>query len=156
TRQVGAVSVLGAVALVVSVGFAFQYRQVSVLEQELIPAEALPKTHDEGMKQATELVARYPRDPRSHLFQALVLMEAEDPPGAERELRTALSESRILEHFFEGTALPLILHTELAHVLVAQGRQEEARALVGPFCMAGEDGKVPPDLAELGLCGTAP
>ncbi|WP_164011606.1 rhomboid family intramembrane serine protease [Pyxidicoccus trucidator] len=156
TTPMGAVGVLATVALMVSMGFAFQYRQDSALELELIPAEALPETHAAGMEQAKDLLARYPRDPRAHLFQALVLMEANDLPGAERELRTALSEPHILEHFFEGSVLPLLLHEELGRVLVEQGRKDEAQALVKPFCVAGEDGQLPSGLVELGLCGTTP
>lgn len=156
TAPVGAVGVLAAVALVVGMGFASQSRQDFALELELIPAEALPETHEAGMAQAKDLVARYPRDPRAHLFQALVLMDANDLPGAEQELRTALSEPRILERFFKGSALSLMLHEELGRVLVAQGRKDEARALVKSFCVAGEDGQLPSGLVELGLCGTAP
>jgi rhomboid protease GluP len=156
TLPVGAVGMLAAVALVVSVGFAFQYWKDSVLELELIPEESLPGTNGQGMAQAKELLERYPRDPRSHLFQAMVLMDANDLPGAERELRTALSEEHILEHFFAGTGLPRMLHEELGHVLVEQGRKDEARALVKPFCVPGKDGQLPATLVELELCAAAP
>jgi rhomboid protease GluP len=156
TLPVGAVGMLAAVALVVSVGFAFQYWKDSVLELELIPEESLPKTNGQGMAQAKELLERYPRDPRSHLFQAMVLMDANDLPGAERELRTALSEEHILEHFFTGTGLPRMLHEELGHVLVQQGRKDEARQLVKPFCVPGKDGQLPATLVELELCAAAP
>ncbi|WP_164001077.1 rhomboid family intramembrane serine protease [Pyxidicoccus caerfyrddinensis] len=156
TLPVGAVGILAAVALVVSVGFAFQYWKDSVLELELIPEESLPKTNGQGMAQAKELLERYPRDPRSHLFQAMVLMDANDLPGAERELRTALSEEHILEHFFTGTGLPRMLHEELGHVLVEQGRKDEARQLVKPFCVPGKDGQLPATLVELELCAAAP
>ena len=156
TLPAGAVAMLAAVALVVSVGFAFQYRQDSVLELALIPEDTLPQKYEEGMKQAKELLERYPRDPRSHLLQAMALMEANDLPGAERELRTALSEQYILEHFFKGTVLPLVLHEELGHVLVQQGRKDEARSLVQPFCVPGEDGQLPSGLIELELCAPAP
>ncbi|MCY1017657.1 rhomboid family intramembrane serine protease [Pyxidicoccus sp. MSG2] len=156
TLPVGAVGMLAAVALVVSVGFAFQYWKDSVLELELIPEESLPKTNGQGMAQAKELLERYPKDPRSHLFQAMVLMDANDLPGAERELRTALSEQHILEHFFTGTGLPRMLHEELGHVLVEQGRKDEARELVKPFCVPGKDGQLPATLVELELCTAAP
>ncbi|NPC79576.1 rhomboid family intramembrane serine protease, partial [Pyxidicoccus fallax] len=153
TKPVAAVGVLAAVALVVSVGFAFEYWRYSMLELGLIAEEAFPPTFEEGAKRAKELLERYPRDPRSHLFQAMALMEADDLPGAERALRTALSEKDILEHFFANSELPLILHQELGRVLLGQGRAEEARAVVKPFCVPGKDGKLPPDLVELGLCG---
>lgn len=156
TVPVGAVGVLAVVALVASVGFTYQYWKDSVLELELIPAESLPRTNAQGMEQAKVLLERYPRDPRAHLFQAYVLMQANDLPGAERELRTALSEQHILEHFFEGTALPLILHEALGGVLVDQGRKDEARSLVKPFCVPGKDGKLPEDLVRMELCATAP
>jgi rhomboid protease GluP len=127
-----------------------------VLELELIPEESLPGTNGQGMAQAKALLERYPRDPRSHLFQAMVLMDANDLPGAERELRTALSEQHILEHFFTGTGLPRMLHEELGHVLVEQGRKDEARELVKPFCVPGKDGQLPAALVELELCAAAP
>lgn len=156
TRPVAAVGVLTAVALVVSVGFAFASWRFSVLEEQLIPADVLPETHGEGIAQSLELVERYPRDPRARLFQALSMLGANSLAGAERELRLALAEKDILEHFFEGTELPMILHAELANVLVAQNREEEARAVVKPFCVKGEEGQLPEGIAGLGLCEPAP
>lgn len=156
TAPMGALGLVAAVALVVSAGSAWQFRQMFELEQSLIPAEALPGTYEEGMRQSKDLLARYPLDPRAHLFQALALMEAEDLSGAESELRVAVAQKHILEHFFAGTALPRILHEELAMVLKRQGREDEARALMEPFCEPGEDGMLPPSLVERGLCRPAP
>ncbi|WP_426756461.1 rhomboid family intramembrane serine protease [Myxococcus sp. Y35] len=143
-------------ALVVSVGLAWQYRQVSALALDLIPEEALPTTHAEGMRQATDLQARYPRDPRAHLFQAMAQAEAGNLPAAETALRVALAEKDILEHYFTGTQLPLILHEELASVLLQQGREGEARTVIAPFCAPGEDGQLPRRLVERGLCPMTP
>jgi rhomboid protease GluP len=149
-RPVTAVAVLAALALVASVGLAAGNREDFLLEQALIPAKELPTTTGEGAKQAKELLERYPRDPRAHLFAAAGAMEAYDLPTAEQELRAAIAEREILERFFASSALSLVLHGELGRVLLEQGRHEEARAVVAPFCASSEG--LPPDLVELGLC----
>jgi rhomboid protease GluP len=151
-RPVGAVALVAAAALVASVGLAAQNREDVVLELALIPKNELPATTGEGAQKAKELIARYPRDPRAHLFAATVAIEAYDLPAAERELRAAVAEKQILERFFAGTELSLFLHEELGRVLVEQGKRDEARAVVEPFCVAGKDGQLPPGLVELGLC----
>lgn len=156
TAPLGAVGLMVVVALAASVGFAWQSRRMFELELVLIPGDALPATESEGMRQAKDLLARYPQDPRAHLFQALALLDAEDLAGAEAELRMALAQKHILEHFFAGTLLPLILHEELAAVLMRQGREDEARTLIAPFCKLDENGMLPGSLIERGLCGPAP
>lgn len=151
-RPVAVVSVLAAVAVAASVGLAAGNREDFLLEMALIPSKEVPGMTREGAKRAKELVERYPRDPRARLFAATVAMEAYDLPAAERELRAAIAEKDILERFFSGSELSLVLHEELGQVLVEQGRQEEARAVVAPFCVPGGDGELPPGLVELGLC----
>lgn len=156
TRPVAAVGVLAAVALGASVVFASENRKDFALELALIPREELPATTGEGTRKAKELVARYPRDPRARYLAATAALEAYDLPAAERELRAAIAQKDILERFFASSELSLQLHEELGRVLVEQGRQEEARALVAPFCVVGGDGGLPPGLVELGLCAKAP
>lgn len=56
------------------------------LARFLIPEERLPKTDAEWIAQSTELVRRYPRDPRSHVARALALNDDK----AEREKSLAL------------------------------------------------------------------
>lgn len=153
TRPVAAVGVLAAVALVASGVFASENRKDFALELALIPQEALPATTGEGVRQSKALVERYPRDPRARYLAATAALEAYDLPAAERELRAAIAEKDILERFFASSELSFRLHEELGRVLVEQGRKEEARALVAPFCV---EGGAPPGLVELGLCAKAP
>jgi len=151
-RPMGAVAAVAAVALVASVGLAAQNREDFVLELALIPSQELPETTGEGAQQAKELLARYPRDPRAHLFAAMAAMDAGDLPTAERELRAAIAEEDILVRFFADAELSLYLHEELGRLLVAQGRKEEARSVVASFCVPQGDGELPQGLVELGLC----
>ncbi len=155
-RPLRALGWVASAALLLSVGAAWQYRQMFELELALIPADALPGTHEEGMRRAEELLARYPRDPRARLFHALALADAGKLSDAEAELRGALAEEAILEHFFSGSRVSLLLHEELASVLARQGREREARAVIAPFCTPDEDGRLSPNLTRLGLCTAAP
>ncbi|GHG86275.1 rhomboid family intramembrane serine protease [Comamonas sp. JC664] len=143
-------------ALLLSVGSAWRYRQTFELELALIPAETLPVTPEDGMRRAEDLLSRYPRDPRARLFHALALADAGKLSDAEAELRGALAEEAILENFFRGSRLSLLLHEELASVLARQGREREARAVIAPFCTPDEDGRLSPNLTRLGLCTAAP
>jgi rhomboid protease GluP len=156
TRVVGGVGVLVALAVVASLGFAAKAHGVAALELVLIPEDALPQSGADVSKLAKDLLARYPRDPRSHLFQSATLLDSGDAAGAEKEARAALAEGDILEHFFQGTKLPLTLHGMLARALVAQHREDEARAEVAPYCHSGEGGAVPSELDDLELCAKAP
>ena len=156
TRLAGAVGGLAVVALAMSVGFATRAHAVEALEVLLIPQEAMPTTDDDIPKMSADLLARYPRDPRSHFFQAITLLNGGDGAGAERELRAGLAEREILEHFFPGKTLTQSMNELLGDALMHQGREAEAREVVRPYCHAGEGGTVPERLQEQGLCDPAP
>ncbi|MBU8895744.1 rhomboid family intramembrane serine protease [Corallococcus sp. M34] len=154
TRWVGALSAVAWVALMATGPQVARVHGLARLENALIPAESMPTPADDLPAVAPGLVARYPRDPRARLFQAAVLLDAGDAPGAEREIRAALAEREVLEHFFAGARLPLKLHEVLARALLAQNRDAEAREAVRPFCAAGEGKDAPSELTGLGLCET--
>jgi rhomboid protease GluP len=118
----------------------------------LIPSDELPKDNDAAVAQAPALLAKYPRDPRSHLFQAIGLLEKEQNAEAEAELKTALAEPTILKTQFD-VGLEVSIRNLLAISLVAQHKPAEAKEAVRPVCKAGPDGSVPKELAELKLCG---
>lgn len=152
TRLVGALGVLTLGALVVCLVPLSRAHAEAQLESLLIPPQALPSTDEEIPKLAGDLMARYPRDPRAHLFQAAVLLDTGDAAGAEREVHAALAEKEILELYFKGEPLLEMLHEVWAQALLAQDRKPEALEVVRPFCHAGEGGAVPPGLQRLGLC----
>jgi rhomboid protease GluP len=103
----------------------------------VIPSGELPKT-EATLERASTLVARYPGDPRSHLFLGEALASSNDYTGAEREARLALSNAEAHPATF-GTALALISRGMLAKYLAQQGRQEEAKAMAHESCLASSE-----------------
>ena len=55
-----------------------------------------PTTEAEARARAYDIVTAKPRDPRGHFAQGLALLDARDLPGAEAELRKALSDPDML------------------------------------------------------------
>lgn len=96
-------------------------------------APELPKKGRATAAQVADLTDRYPHDPRVRLHSAQLYLEADNPAGAERELRLGLSETQILDR-----DLPPAIHQALRYVLVAVLLQErkigEARREAGPLC----------------------
>jgi len=120
-------------------------------ERLLIPANQLPKTEDELVSSGPRLVAAYPRDPRSRLFNAVARLRARDLAGAEAELRLALGEKQILKTWFKRD-LEVRIRTLLAQTLIEQHRAEDARLDVQPVCDAGPGGTPPEQLKAMKLC----
>jgi rhomboid protease GluP len=117
----------------------------------LIPADALPKTDAEARAQSTDLVARYPHDPRARLFRAGALLSARDAAGAERELRAGLAEQEILQTQFKPE-LELRLKMILALVLSDEGRGAEAKTIAQPVCAPAAPQDMRTRLALAHLC----
>jgi hypothetical protein len=103
------------------------------LDTLLIPNEQIPKSSTEANTKAADLVARYPRDPRARLYQASVLADRNDLPGAERELRIGLAEKEILATKFDPE-LEAHLKGMLALVLSDRNQRIEAKAVAQPAC----------------------
>ncbi|MDB4929401.1 MAG: hypothetical protein JWM10_1885, partial [Myxococcaceae bacterium] len=98
------------------------------------------------------LVRRWPRDPRVRFIRAAARINADNPAGAEEDLRAALADERVLRTGFRDRRLEIEVRTLLAQVLAQRGAEAEARAAVAPVCHAGPNGRTPPGLAMLGLC----
>src|SRR5262249_16048143 len=117
---------------------------------QLIPAAEMPETLKAGAKLAANLVARYPKDPRAHLLQALSLAQANRFVAAEGELRRAmaLTSSDAMGRLIRNQAQGI-----LAVVVLEQGRRSEAKALaVGP-CSAKDQAAIRRMLQQASLCG---
>ncbi len=123
------------------------------LDAQLIPREEIPDDDAAAAAKAADFLAKYPKDPRSHLFAALALLDQQKAPQAEAELRQALADPVILETHF-NVGLQVIIRALLAQSLLAQEKEQEAREAVQPVCHAGEKGSVPKELVPLGLCGS--
>jgi rhomboid protease GluP len=120
---------------------------------QLIPREEIPEDDAAAAAKAPEFLAKYPRDPRSHLFQGLALLDKKQAPEAEAELRKALADPVILRTHF-NVGLEVIIRSLLAQALLQQEKTGEAREAVQPVCHAGKGGSVPEELKPLELCGS--
>jgi rhomboid protease GluP len=98
------------------------------------------------------LVRRWPRDPRVRFIRAAARINADNPAGAEEDLRAALAEERVLRTGFRDRRLEVEVRSLLAQVLAQRGQEAEARAVVAPVCHEGPGGRAPPGLAMLGYC----
>jgi rhomboid protease GluP len=119
---------------------------------QLIPEDELPQGQAAVVAQAPALLAKYPKDPRSHLFKAIALGAQDQNTAAEAELRLALANPELLKTHFD-VDLEIVIRNLLAVSLLEQHRIADAKEAVRPVCGAGPDGGVPKDLADLKLCG---
>ncbi|HTQ15363.1 MAG TPA: rhomboid family intramembrane serine protease [Rhizomicrobium sp.] len=99
----------------------------------LIPDEMIPDSAGAAAERSDLFVAKYPGDPRGHLFRAIHFIRSGDAADAEDQLRTALSQippvSKVLAPGFEPHVRLL-----LAEVLAGENRQDEARTVIAPAC----------------------
>jgi rhomboid protease GluP len=105
-----------------------KYRFWSATAQ-LIPSGYLPKTDSE----IQETLEKYPNDPRSHFYEAVLLFKNHDLPGAERELRAVLAAPAIMKEIL-APSFNFVVQTTLALVLSEEHRPDEAREAAGIVC----------------------
>jgi rhomboid protease GluP len=130
-----------------------QAAQVAASQALLVPPDEIAAANYSDMiDEAPDLVARYPHDPRARLFNAARLDRQGNLTAAARELSLALAEREILLTHFSDRALEADLRSYLAELLVAQGKDPEARAALAPVCHAGPNGTMPEPVAKIGLC----
>jgi len=123
----------GALAFAWSALPALRDHRSYALDGLLIPKAQIPRTRAEIRAKAGELLAQYPRDPRSRLYQAQALIESRNLAGAERELRAGLAEREILKAKF-NSEFEATLQGMLALVLIDRNQHAEARAAAQPAC----------------------
>jgi hypothetical protein len=90
-----------------------------------------PQTVAQGAAQSAELVARFPHDPRAHLYRAAYFESFNDWADAEIEVRTAMTDPQIDAMGF-SSSFKLGLHFELARLLAQQGLVDEAQTAAQP------------------------
>ena len=100
----------------------------------LIPASQMPRDSKVDDAQAADLVARYPHDPRAHLFRGLAfVIGGHDLSDAEEQFRRARDPADVaaagLDDSFTKEATVL-----LALTIAYEGRPDEARMLGAPLC----------------------
>ena len=88
------------------------------------------------------LVARYPQDPRAHMFRAISLAKTNQLDQAEEEVRAALAEQDVLRNDMPSS-LQTLLHGLLALIVLGEGQRDEAMGEAKSVCAA------PPSAPEL-------
>jgi rhomboid protease GluP len=92
TREAAIGSLVGVAASLAACGFAAtQYSAHSERAAQFILSSDIAGDFKFNVEQSSDLVTRYPKDPRSHLARAISMARANDRSNAESELRTAIS-----------------------------------------------------------------
>jgi hypothetical protein len=100
----------------------------------LMPPNLIPRTTQDAVARADDLLARYPQDPRAHYFKSAALTEANDLPAAEAELRLAVKLAENLEP--QANLMLTSIQAHLAAVILAEGREAEAKEVAASLCHA--------------------
>jgi len=91
----------------------------------------MPATFKAGAQRSAELLARYPKDPRSHLMRAIYYVDTNQFSQAESALRTTMT---LASSDAAGAPVRIQAQAILAIVLVEQGRRGEAKILASEAC----------------------
>jgi rhomboid protease GluP len=149
--RLGAASALsGFVGAILCSGVAAgQYAAYAADAAHLIPSAEMPATLRAGAKRSAELLARYPKDSRSHLLQAVFLMEAKRHSDAEVALRKTMA---LASPDAGGRLIRTQAQAILAVVLLEQGRRSEAKTLAAGACRAKDQSALRRILEKERLC----
>ncbi|HLH93397.1 MAG TPA: rhomboid family intramembrane serine protease [Xanthobacteraceae bacterium] len=133
-RLAGMIALTGlAGSLACSAFAATHFGAYAVQARDYIPAAEMPATLQAGAERSSDLLARYPKDPRAHLLRGYALGEAQQLTAAEAELRQTLA---LASTDAAGGAVRDQAEVMLAMVLLEQGRRDEAMRLVASACHA--------------------
>jgi rhomboid protease GluP len=116
---------------------------------QFIRSSEMPEMLQACAKRSAELLARYPKDPRSHLLQAVSLLEAHRLSDAEEELRTAMA---LAPSDAGGRPIRNQAQAILAVVLLEQGWHSEAKTLAAGAFHANDQGVIRGILEKMKLC----
>lgn len=151
-RAAAALAIAGVIALSYPViGVLRDYPGIAFSNQ-LMPDQQLPRTGLPSATQLADMLRRYPRDPRAHLYQATLLASSGDKFGAEREARLGLAEEKLWQRLLP----PAVGHTLRATLaaIIADDRRDEAIAIAAPVCALPQNAHLR-TLLDMGkLCGT--
>ncbi|WP_082884794.1 rhomboid family intramembrane serine protease [Bradyrhizobium stylosanthis] len=133
-RIAGMTLLAGFAGSLICAGFAAaHYSSYMTDALQYVRASELPATPREMASRSFDLVTRYPRDPRAHLFRAIYFMEQNSAGPAEAEVRTAMS---LAASDVAGGPVRTMAQAVLAELLRVQGRNSEAKAMAVESCSA--------------------
>jgi membrane associated rhomboid family serine protease len=128
---------------------ATRYANYAADAAQFIPSSQMPETLKAGAKRSADLLARYPKDPRSHLLQAVSLADARRFSEAEAELRKTMA---LTPSDAGGRSIRNQAQAILALVLLEQGRRGEARTQATGACRANDQAAIRRVLEKASLC----
>lgn len=149
-RSTGMTLLAGCVGSLICAGFAaVHYSSYMADARQYIRASEMPASTREMASRSSDLVTRYPKDPRAHLFRAISYIEQNSLSPAETEVQTAmlLAASDVAGGPVRSAAQAL-----LAQLLFVRGRHSEAKAMAAEPCRA-KLGEVRRMLEKSKLCG---
>lgn len=142
-------------AFTASVAVAARYPDY-VAQSPWIPSGLVPQTFAEMDLHGAHLAARYPHDPRAHLYYGISLVRAHDYGTAEQEFETSLQETKQGGVTF-GRRFDNTLWGMLAVVAADQGQWARARDVAQTPCQARGGDRPAPEMIEwlrrARLCG---
>ncbi|HEX2590324.1 MAG TPA: rhomboid family intramembrane serine protease [Rhizomicrobium sp.] len=109
----------------------------NVPDLQLMSEADLPADAKEADKKSSDLVRKFPDDPRAHFFRAVYYLRGQDLTSAQSELRTALSEKRVLDAL--PASFTATIKIVLAATLVEQGRIDDATTTAKDACDLARD-----------------
>jgi rhomboid protease GluP len=116
-------------------GVAMDYPTYAARANLMMSDVETPKTTAEGAARSAQLILQFPHDPRTHLYRAAYFANLEDWRDAELEIRTAMADPQAAAMGL-SPMFKLQMQFDLAMVLEAQGRDDEAKAAAQPLCAA--------------------
>lgn len=143
-----AMAIAAAWGLLTAASFAAVAAHYGAYHVEFIPAQLLPRSEPEIVNRGPDLAARYPGDPRAHLFKAIALMERNDFTAAEAEFRTAATGFARFESFF-GRRLQYTAAAGVAYSLAQEKRPADAKAAASEVCHAAPSDRPAPRIMAL-------
>jgi rhomboid protease GluP len=150
-RIAAAITLIALAICAVSAGMAAtRFKDYAGRNSHLIPLAEMPSTTAEGADRANDFVARYPRDPRAHLFRAVALMKSDKLLSAELELKSVLATAH--EAGQARKPLEQISKGYLALIYAYQGRRGDAQTMAKDVCGAGSDAGLKASLKKMKLC----
>lgn len=149
-RSAGVTLLAGFAGSLICAGFAVgHYSSYMADAAQYIRASEQPANAREMASRSLDLVTRYPRDPRAHLFRAIFFIEQKSFGSAEAELRTVMS---LAASDVAGGPARTAAQAVLAELLLVQKRDSEAKAMAAESCRARQ-GKANRILEKSKLCG---
>ena len=131
---------------------ALQFPAYQAISATLAPDAEIPSDQTQAIAAAYDLAARFPKDPRVHLFVAIDDAKAGLVSAAASELTAALGETDQLSELPPETTPAL--HVVLALALLQQGDKDGARAAAAPACgYPFSNPKTTEALSKYSLCG---